>query len=1355
MTATDANKNPSAGNIPPRRRWHVWRWLLGALTTLLLLLVLLFAWVLTTQGGLRLLVDLGEKAMPDALEIGAVEGRLIDDFQVHDLHLRLPELDLRVGLIDLHWRPARLLGGTFSLARLHVQNTEILTAPSQKPEPKEPFNLPEINLPLALEADSVLVEHLRLGTLDLSPQPIQTPTTTPEQPLLVLTRAELAGAMNGSKVELRTLSIRLSVPDVQAEAKGQLELRGDYPADLQLDWTFAQAPAMELKGQGRLSGDARALRIEHRISGSAEVRLDAEVRDLLAQPAWTAAIELEALDLPQLVAGAPQVDVTANLKSDGTVDHASLTGTLSAEAPAHGEMGRLGAELDLAWQDQVLRIQALNLTEQGSGGLLDLKGQIDFKGAQGQVAVTGVWEALRWPLTGEARLESPRGTLDVSGQLDAFDYSFSAEVFGQGIPETRLALSGAGSQQGTRIDELKLDSLGGQTIGKGRLNWSPELNWEFALTAQQLNPGLQWPGLDGVLKLKAESSGSLEKGYSYQLKADVGLKAYPAMVVNLTGKGTTVDTRIATLNLETLGGQVTGSASLNWAPDIAWNADLTLSDIDPGLYAKDWPGRLSGQITSRGRLAPQGPEGRARISDFGGQLRGYPVGVSALLELASGALQIRELEARSGATKLTATGQAAEKLAVDFSMRSPDLSELLPAAKGRLSIDGQVRGEVSAPRVTVAIDGRDLDLQGQGIASIKGNADIGLGANDPIQAELNASKLLLGGMPFASLRVTAEGTLPSHRLSAALNGETLSVQLAFAGQQKGQQGGQGGYRGELNTFKLTTADYGTWALKQRAPVVFDQGQIHAGPLCMGDSQGSGGCARFSQTPAGDFDASLKIDRLNFTRIDSLLPPTLDLKGHAVLDAAFNSRKGAITGQASLRVPQGSVDLALPDASEQLVFSSAAAELILNSGGVNAKLKVPVQGLGALDADARLPGLALSALDVDRQALTGSVRLELRDLSRFGKLVPDMSDFAGAVDADIKLGGTLGKPLIQGQAQLENLGFRMPLIGLSVTDTNLTVRTQGADRLAISGGANIGGGQLALSGNGQRAQQGWTLNLKIEGDQLKVADTKEYLALLKTDLTAGWSPSGGSVQGVVEVEDARIRPRSIPAGTVSASPDVVVEGQGDTGNKSATPLTVDVEVRLRNLVQIEAFGLSAKLRGKLRAIMEPGQPLLGDGQLEILDGSYRLSSQFGLLASVGAPLKIDQGFLVFAKTPLSNPGLVLKAQREGGDMTAGVRVLGTLKKPKLAFFSDSDPNMTDSEIVNYLLTGVPPNGNASNVDRSLSVGTYVAPKLFVEYESNLGDQGDKIKLRYDLNNWIQLQTETGDSQGADVFFKFEN
>jgi translocation and assembly module TamB len=138
------------------------------------------------------------------------------------------------------------------------------------------------------------------------------------------------------------------------------------------------------------------------------------------------------------------------------------------------------------------------------------------------------------------------------------------------------------------------------------------------------------------------------------------------------------------------------------------------------------------------------------------------------------------------------------------------------------------------------------------------------------------------------------------------------------------------------------------------------------------------------------------------------------------------------------------------------------------------------------------------------------------------------------------------------------------------------------------------------------------------------------------------------------------------------------------------------------------------------------------------------------------LKIEQGFLNYAKSPIGNPFMVLTAQREGGDVTAGLRVFGTIKNPKMTFFSATDPGMSQSEVTTYLLTGIPPKrSGSSDSDQALSLGTYVAPKLFAEYENSLGDEADKVKLRYDLNDWIELQTETGESQGGDIFFKIEN
>jgi len=207
-------------------------------------------------------------------------------------------------------------------------------------------------------------------------------------------------------------------------------------------------------------------------------------------------------------------------------------------------------------------------------------------------------------------------------------------------------------------------------------------------------------------------------------------------------------------------------------------------------------------------------------------------------------------------------------------------------------------------------------------------------------------------------------------------------------------------------------------------------------------------------------------------------------------------------------------------------------------------------------------------------------------------------------------------------------------------------------------------------------------------------------------------------------------------------------------KSALPVEIDMVLKLGDNVTIDAFGVRGRLTGELRAFQTPGKETLGDGQLAIEDGLYRLSGGFGIATELGAPLTIEQGRLVFAKSPIGNPGLLLQAKREGGEMSAGVRVLGSLRKPKLAFFSESDPGMSQSEITKYLLTGIPPRSDSGPEGQSVAVGTYVRPKLYMEYESAIGDRKDSVKLRYDLTRSIELQTETGENPGGDIFYKFE-
>ena len=144
--------------------------------------------------------------------------------------------------------------------------------------------------------------------------------------------------------------------------------------------------------------------------------------------------------------------------------------------------------------------------------------------------------------------------------------------------------------------------------------------------------------------------------------------------------------------------------------------------------------------------------------------------------------------------------------------------------------------------------------------------------------------------------------------------------------------------------------------------------------------------------------------------------------------------------------------------------------------------------------------------------------------------------------------------------------------------------------------------------------------------------------------------------------------------------------------------------------------------------------------------------------------------------------------------AGVRVRGVAAAPKLDLFSD--PTMEQSDVLSYLLLGVPTNntsaaqgaaltnaaaslgltggdmlasklGDAFGIEdvhiesgdtleeSSLVLGKYLSPRMYVSYAVGLFDQSNTFRLRYKLSSRWSVQTETGVASGADLLYSLEN
>jgi translocation and assembly module TamB len=1347
---------PPAGAKVRGRRW--WLWPLVIAVQLVLLVVLALVWVLGSESGLRSALVLAEDLAPGLVRIQTVEGRIAGDLHLEGIALRLAGLHLDAASLDLSWRPLGALTGTLRVRELAARQVRVLTAPRPPSQDREPLTLPDVVLPLAVDLEHASVEGLQVGALAMGGE-------SPAPPLDI-DRIALSASLSGGRLELRELALALPEPRLAARAHGRADLTGAYPLGLELAWSLTLpdrppegqggAPAAAprgapatLSGMGQVSGDLSRLHLDHRVSGALDLNLTGEATGVLDRPAWDAALELRRVDLPALSPGSQPLDLRGTLRTVGTLDEAKVTGTLEGEAEGLPDFGRLVADLDLTWAGQTLTVRTLKVNESVSGAWLDAGGELALGQDTSRFDFKATWERLRWPLTGAVVAEARAGKLAAAGTFAAYRYQLSAEVAGPDLPAAGLELAGEGGLSGSRIQSLHVDTLDGRIDASGNLAWDPSPTWDLELAAKDLDPGRLLPDLSGRVSFQARSAGGLD-AYDLNLTGETGGPALPAAEIALTASGDLHSARIAALRLDTLDGRIEGKGEAAWDPEPRWDIALSAEGLDPSKHWPGWPGRLGGRVATQGLTTAAGPDLGVQLDEVKGELRGYPVAAAGRVRLVGETVTVEEINASSGPSKARFSGTIGERLDLAFAVDSPDLATLLPEARGSIKADGTALGTREAPEVKLQLGAQGVQMAGQGVASLEGNVDLGLGPDGRFDIRLKGKDLSAGGLGWRTLEVRGEGAMADHRLSADLNGDVLSVRLRAGGALKPDNA----YQGNLAELELTSKDYGQWRLQRSATVLVAQPKVSAGPLCLRDGRGSGGCVRFEQTDAGKWDAELDLDRLAFDLLGRFLPSNLAIQGAASLKGRFAADGPILRGTAALSVPEGRLQVSAGSQTQDLDFSNARFGVDSDSNGLSARLHLPLAGIGGADADLTLAGWRLDGPARPEQPLSGRVQARVADLGRFASLVPDLTGLTGSIDLDLGLQGTLKRPGIKGGARVSGGGFGVPIIGLKASNLDLSAEAQSPTQILHRGGVDLGGGRLDLTGDSVRDASGWLTKIRIAGQKLKVADSKQYFVVISPDIGVQLGPDGLSLTGELRVPEARIRPRDIPPGTVSPSGDVVLD-EGAAAQAEPFPIVADLRLVLGDEVSIDAFGLRGLLRGDLRVIKSPGREPVGDGQISVEDGTYRLSGAVGVIAAVGKPLKVEQGILVFAKTPLSNPGLVLTAQRQGGDTTAGVRVLGTIKKPKLAFFSESDPDMSQSEITSYLVTGIPPKrGNADDA-RALAVGTYISPKLYMEYESNLGSAADKVKLRYELSNRIELQTETGSGQGADIFYKFEH
>jgi len=1002
-----------------------------------------------------------------------------------------------------------------------------------------------------------------------------------------------------------------------------------------------------------------------------------------------------------------------------------------------------------------------------------IDGTLQLRNSDLQAIVAG-WPALH--ADAALNLAGPVGQLRIKGNgsvRDAQDNRVDATLDAEMLP----------AQLQLRKLQLSLPEQPARLQLQGRIDFAATTGFDLVADWQEL----AWP-LHGDTRLSS-SHGALAlagdlNAYEVNGSTRVEGRAYPPVELDLRGHGNLKTFDITTLHAKLLDGVVEGSARLAWEPQTKASLQLTGTGLNPAVQWKDWPGKLSLRLKATMDAGGDAWLLRFEEAHASGNLRGQPLQLAGSGSYRPGMWEIADGTLSSGPNHFKLQGQAGDHFDLAWEIDSPDLATLAPATSGQLSGKGGLKGTPQAPRLTVQLNGRELRYHGDGIRSLRLGADIDAGGEASSRLDLKVAGGRLAGQELDRLDLTGTGTPEAHDLEIAADGEHIEATVKLGGS----------WREDTWTYTLRQADVtpaggGTWRLTQAVTGRVNSAGMHLPDTCW--NSGDAGLCLQGELQEAARTAEFRLHDLPLATLAGLLPYGMGLQGTLAGEGHYRQAAGvAATGH--LRLETSSGQLAFAETAEThdtiLAFAPGHATLDVDAEDARLDLNLPLQA----DAGNFTGHIRLSPHGRDwlHGRLAGEVQARIPDISFAGELLPEVSDLQGRLDGEIKLAGTPASPRLQGHLLLADARALLDTPGLQLEDVRIELAGRPDGGIRLDAQARSGDGLLQATGSANPDAEPTSAKLSIRGDDVRLLNTLDARIDASPQLEVTLSGSRIDVGGEIVVPRATIQPRKLPGSAISPSRDQVIIGEEDQAVASRNyPIHTHVRFTLGKDVEFDGLGLTGKLGGSILAVDEPGRPTQASGELNIRDGKYR---------AYGQDLEIRRGRLLFAGGPITEPGIDLEAiRRPTSDILTGVKVYGSLQQPELSLFSE--PPMTQSAQLSWLVLGRPLEGNTSDSEKSalnraalllgmsggatlgkelgkkigvdkvsveseagdtttasLLVGKYLTPKLLVSYGIGLFEPVSALHLRYTLSSHWKLVGKTSTlGSSTDLFYEIES
>ncbi|BBO78030.1 hypothetical protein DSCW_54470 [Desulfosarcina widdelii] len=1130
--------------------------------------------------------------------------------------------------------------------------------------------------------------------------------------------------LSGGRLSFKTMDggIKVQLDDLSLLGAGNLgarkaELSLDAPR-IEYGSTALCLPQTHLAIKALMDGDHLELTTLRIIAGNTTANLQGSATALTTQPFVDASLDIQS-ELAEIVnvlasSGDYSGRIEAGLTFKGSVANpmAKLDLKMDKGLLAGRPVDRLRLLLNLEDRLATISDTALEL----AGGTIGLDATVNLKDAFPSDLLTppadlnalaytldldfDIPELAPWvvpqaeiggALDGKAHLE---GTgIDLSAMaarltLDAKGKRLSAPNTAIQPMDANLSLT-ARLEQGTAlIDQLTAATRGLNLIGTGRLGiQAKNLLADLKVDATDLAPVLALAGVEaarGTVDATVHAQGSLDRPQlALNLSAaDLSAGAYALGDLNIEADmDTEGHLKLSALTLQNNQSHIQGSGRLRLQPgsfridsDTSTEAVFAFTAVSAADFMPAAP-PVDG--TLNGRLAINGPlkalQGDLTLKATSLARQGITIGdLDTHLIWNNGTLHVQRLKLANQDSTLSAHGDMQlflpgttqpmddPSFTVDLSSDHLDPEIFTDLAKGDFSLRAALAGNLSAPKGTISLKGKEIEIGGQSLEalSLDGRLDPGRLWIDRLAAQLASTgtidvdgwvgmdrnldiRLNADGIDLADINALKEKTPIGGRLSATATARgTLENPEVSGNLTLADITGNGAAMHDMHL------DFGLSDMRAKARGDVGFGLDAACDLRQGNFQAD---LLFDHTETAAYFKAAGLENLSGNlsgRISASgnIHDTPHLKANVAIDALhLFSHEISLVEADRLRMSLEDGTLSIPEFDMRL----------LTTGDLSLKGEANLNGSLNMRIDGHLP------------------------IAAAGAFVPDLEDATGSVAINGRISGTAQAPGIDGRIDLDAVAMEIPGLSQKLHDLNGHVEISGDTIRFRDIGGFLDTGSFGIDGtigHEKFSPTNVSIGIKAKALPLEVPDTLSLLLNSDIDITGhdGVAEASGKIlilEGVyykdvkisllklATTREREIRPESAP---LSVPYFKTVKLDIDIGSRK--PLTVE-----NNLADLE-ISPDLNLGGTL------ARPVVS-GRAQVKEGTITFQEKI---------FEVTRGVIDFVNPYKTEAEIDITSEATIRSWTITLSIKGPPDNLELKM--TSNPTETEADILSLILLG---------------------------------------------------------------------